>query len=251
MAYSCGIFADDATTLASRLARQVRGRLPQARAAAERPPARDRHRLGRPGDPRRGDTTAAASRPRPSRASSTTMRASRSSAHGLGDRDHAAARGLPRPQGPIRQAGVGRDDRGGRRALPRHLPGQVRGAAARRPAPCCCRPSRSRTRTTARSCASVNFIQRYVFPGQLHSFDQRDRRIAPPRHRPEDLPPRRTSARTTRARCAMWRAQFLRPPRPRCASSASASSSSACGSSTCAAAKAASPSARWATCRCC
>ena len=35
--------------------------------------------------------------------------------------DHAAARGLPRPPRPVRQAGVGRDDRGGRGPVPRHL----------------------------------------------------------------------------------------------------------------------------------
>ena len=115
--YSCG---------AVRARRRERSRRPRSRKldriceklelAPGRPPARDRHRLGRLRDPRGARRTAAASRPRRSRASSTRWRRERVRAAGLEDRvTRAASRTTATCDGQLRQAGLDRDDRGRRR----------------------------------------------------------------------------------------------------------------------------------------
>ena len=105
---------------------------PDLRAAAARPrqpPAGDRHRLGRAGDPRRprarlpGDDDD--DLPRAARAG----RPQRVREAGLEDRVTVLLRGLPRPRGTLRPAGLGRDDRGGRLAVLRRLLPPLRRAA--------------------------------------------------------------------------------------------------------------------------
>ncbi len=147
MAYSCGIFEREDSTLARGLARQVRCGLPQARAQLQRPPARDRHRLGRPGAacraalwlPRHHHDDLA----RPIRVCARAHRGCR-----VVRSRHAAARGLSRPARQLRQAGLDRDDRGrrGRATWTRTSAAAVRCWPTT--APCCCRRSRSRTRST-------------------------------------------------------------------------------------------------------
>ena len=87
---------------------------------------------------------------------------------GLDDRITCCCRTIV-TQRPVRQAGVDRNGRGGRRQLPRRLfRGTARAAEAGRrhaaaghhhPGP-----------VLRRALESVDFIQRYVFPGQLHSL---------------------------------------------------------------------------------
>ena len=55
MSYSCAVFDDPRRDARRRAGRQARADLRQARAARDGPPARDRHRLGGSGDPRRRD----------------------------------------------------------------------------------------------------------------------------------------------------------------------------------------------------
>ncbi len=106
--------------------REARARLPRAGARRPRPPAGDRHRLGRDGRVRRR----ALRLPRDhhddlARAARVRHRARRGRGpRGPGD---GAAAGLPRPGGHLREARVDRDDRGGGLAV---LP-ETTSAAAR------------------------------------------------------------------------------------------------------------------------
>ena len=107
--------------------------------------------------------TAAASRPRRSRAAA---RAGAGARRGGGPRrpHHAAARGLPRPRRKLRQAGLDRDDRGDRPpALRRHSSAMCSAPRARRPdAAAGDHHRRPALRPRARS---VDFIKRHIFPG--------------------------------------------------------------------------------------
>ena len=87
-------------------------------------------------------------------------------ARGLSGPHHAAVRGLPRPQGPVRQAGLDRDDRGRGREVPGHLLRQVLLAAQglRRDAAA---GDHAQDQYYARALKSVDYIQRYVFPGSF------------------------------------------------------------------------------------
>ncbi len=76
MMYSCALFERPGMTLAEASGGQARPHLPQARARAGRPRARDRHRLGRLRHARSRAVTAAGSPPRRSRRRSTSSRAS-------------------------------------------------------------------------------------------------------------------------------------------------------------------------------
>ena len=104
----------------------------EAPAAPGRPPARDRHGLGRrsPYTPRA--TTAAASPPRRSRAEQHAVAASAFATPGSRTAS-GAARGLPRPHRHLRQARLDRDDRGRRLA--------ATSAPSSRPARSCSSPT--------------------------------------------------------------------------------------------------------------
>ena len=123
-----------------RPAGEARADLHGAGPRARRPPARDRHRLGRARDPRRrdprlpGDDDDDLARAARLRGRAGARRGARRPGRGPAHR-------LPRPRGHLRQARLDRDDRGGRLAvLPRvlrHVRGSSRGPAAR----CSCRRS--------------------------------------------------------------------------------------------------------------
>ncbi len=92
----------------------------------------------------------------------------RVAAAGLQRPRHAAAAGLPRPARPVRQAGLDRDDRGDRRAVPGR-PISASSAA-------CCKPDGLALlqaitiedhRYAAGAAQSVDFIKRHVFPGSF------------------------------------------------------------------------------------
>ena len=128
MTYSCAVFESPGDVAARGAGGEARPRLPQARAGPGRPRARDRHRLGLVRAPR--------GRRYGCRVTTTTISreqhavATRAGARGRarGPRD-GAARGLPRPARPLRQARLDRDDRGGRLAVLRPLLPPLRRAA--------------------------------------------------------------------------------------------------------------------------
>ena len=106
----------------------ARAHLRPPRAGRRRSPARDRHRLGRARSPRRPQ-------PRlPGDDDDDLARAARGCrGAGPGRRPRVPGRGsrrrLPRAARPLRQARLGRDDRGGRLAVLRHLLRHLLGAA--------------------------------------------------------------------------------------------------------------------------
>ena len=152
-------------------------------------------------------------------------------------------------RGPVRQAGLDRDDRGDRRAVPGHLLRHARPACSSTTAWRCCRRSPSKTSATSRRWRSVDFIKRFVFPGSFIPSINAMRRTPSAQQRPAADRPAglRPVLRTDAARVAP---ALPGPAAGRCARRASTSASSACGSSIWRTAKVASSSARSASRTC-
>ena len=111
---------------------QARADLRQARPAADRPPAGDRHGLGLAGAARRPLARLPGDHDDDLQGPARDRRAARARGRARGPRDRAAG-GLPRPHRHLRQARVGRDDRGRRLEGLRHvLRALQRAAGARR-----------------------------------------------------------------------------------------------------------------------
>ncbi len=208
--YSCAIFERPDMTLAEASQRQARARLPQARA--------------RPGDhvleigTGWGGFALHAAGRYGCRVTTTTISPSRRArrravrAAGLEDRITVLLEDY-RDLRAVRQAGLDRDDRGGRH---RHLGDLLPPAAARcskpRRARCCCRRSPSPTSATSARRDEVDFIQRYIFPGGLLPSvgaltGRHGRGKRPALVHLEDIGPH--YATTLR----QWREQLPRPPR--------------------------------------
>ena len=131
MTYSCAVFERPGATLAEAQETKIDRLCAKLELAPDRPPGRDRLGLGRPGRPRRhplrlpGDHHHHLRRPTHLRREAGGRRRPVRSHHG-------ARPGLAGPHRPVRQAGVGRDGRGGGLALARSVPGQVCRSAGRR-----------------------------------------------------------------------------------------------------------------------
>ena len=190
MSYSCAVFGTRAATLEDAQLAKLELICDKLELRPERPPARDRHRLGRPRDPRRAT--------RGCRVTTTTIsreqhdHASPRSGAPASSTSSPSARGLPRPAGPLRQARLDRDDRG-RRLAPIGASSPVLGAACRRrrdAAPAITIDDRAYEVEKA----SRSFINTHIFPGGcLPSLEVLARSVA--RHtdmqavRLEDLTP--------------------------------------------------------------
>ena len=154
MTYSCARLRARGRNACTRRSSPSSTHLPQARSCARRSPARDRHRLGRPGAARGAATTAAGSPPRRSRASSTTGRRQKFAAAGLLQSGQVTLlledyRDLTGTYDKL--VSVEMIEAVGAQYLDTYS-GQVLLAAASPTARCCCRRSRSRTRSTSRRC---------------------------------------------------------------------------------------------------
>ena len=128
MAYSCGIFEAPEATLKEASLAKFDAVCRKLQLQAQRSPGRNRHRLGRPRDPRREEVWL----PRHDDDDlQGTIRAGQGARRRRRlERSHRPApRRLSRPHRPVRQAGVDRDDRSRRPSVPRHLHRQVRLAA--------------------------------------------------------------------------------------------------------------------------
>ena len=165
MIYSCALFERRRMTLEEAPGRQARAGLRQARPRPERPPARDRHRVGWPRRPRRRDARlpghddhdlARAARPR-------DRRACAGPACRIGSR--SCCQRLPRPARPLRQARLDRDDRGRRLAAHRRVLRAVLGAARSPTGRCCSRRSRSTTAPTRSRRPPGRSSTTHIFPG--------------------------------------------------------------------------------------
>ena len=112
--------------------REDRPRVPEAGSAPRRPSARDRDGLGQRRDPRRAPVRVPRDDHDDLRGAARLRRGARARARARGP-DHAPERGLPGPDGAIRQGPLDRDDRGRRAAVPRRvLPDGPRASGARR-----------------------------------------------------------------------------------------------------------------------
>ena len=115
--------------------------------------------------------------------------------------------------GQLRQARVHRDDRGGRRAVPGHLLRQVRVAAQARRRHAAAGHHASRTSSTTRALKSVDYIQRFIFPGSFIPSVTAICRVADPGHRLEAVPPRGHRPALRAARSGPVARALLREPR--------------------------------------
>ena len=247
MAYSCGIFESPRCTLheaqvakfdavCRKLALTpgiICSKL--ARAGADSPSTRRR-------------ITAAASPRRPFRASSMTTRGKSRAARSCGTH-HTADGGLSRSRRAVRQARVHRDDRSGRSALSRHVCRQVRPLLKPEGA-MLLQAITIRDQLYAQALRSVDFIQRFIFPG---SFIPSIQAIGAAFARATDMKVAasrgyRPALRDDAPRMAR---PVLRQPAARCARLGIPRNSCGCGSFTCATAKPVSQSASSAMCRCC
>ena len=238
-------------TLARRLARQARPHLPQARAAARRPRARDRHRLGRLRAARGARTTAAAS-PRPrSRASSTSSRASACDAAGLADRVTCCSRTIATCAARYdKLVSIEMIEAVGHGSIDDVLP----------PLRASCSSRDGAMLLQAITIADQHY-ERGARLGRLHQALHLSRAAASRRSARSRAPmvardatcascTSRTSGRTTRRRSRVARATFARNL-DECARSATPTRSCACGSSTSATARRLRRARASATCRCC
>ena len=131
MMYSCALFDEPGMTLEQASTAQARADLREARPAADRPPARDRHRLGLARRARRPHARLPRDHDDDLQGPVRDRRPARARGGARGPRD-GAARGLPRPHRPLRQARLGRDDRGRRLEGLRHVLRALLGAARAR-----------------------------------------------------------------------------------------------------------------------
>ena len=251
MTYSCARLRAAATTAGRRPAPQVRRRSRPGRRRPGDARARDRHRLGRHGDPRR---------PRAGRAASPPRRISRQQ---LDLAARRVARGRPGRPGRRPAAATTADSQGrydaivsiemfeavGERYWPAFFadlrPAAAAGRRRRR-----CRRSPCRTALPGDRAARYTWIHKYVFPGGADPVRQaidaamaRASRAAGDRRRAR-------SACTTRETLRDWRERFLARRRRGARARASTTPSCGCGSSTSPTARPASRPARSATPSC-
>ena len=218
MAYSCAIFPRAGCDARGRLRSEVRRGVPQARPQAGRSRARNRHRLGRLRDPRRSAVRlprdhdhdlagaarlrrkqdrgarplgphhgAARGLPRPRRASTTSWcpsRWSKPSARSFLDGYFAHCARLLKPEGAMLLQAITIQDQ------------YLRTGAASRWTSSSATSSRAASSRRCRRCRN-----RWRRPPTSRSFISK------------------TSARTTRARCELWRERFFQQSAPRSASS--------------------------------
>ena len=165
MAYSCAFFPHGADLLEASIAK-FDAACSKLELKAGPASARDRHRLGRPRDPRRP----ALWLPRHHDhhlARAIRARAGTRRARGPRGPDHPAARGLPRPHGANTTRWC-RSKWSRRSGTSTSTP--IFAAAAvcsRPPVRCCCRPSPSAISSTIKRKRSVDFIKRFIFPGSF------------------------------------------------------------------------------------
>ncbi len=91
---------------------------------------------------------------------------------------HPAAAGLPRPGRPLRQAGVDRDDRSDRRAVPGHVLRQARPVCSKPDGLALVQAITIEDHRYAQAREGGRFHQAPRLPGQLHPVGQRHARIA-------------------------------------------------------------------------
>ena len=156
-----------------------------------------------------------------------------------GGSGHGLAQGLPRARGPLRQAGVDRDDRGRGLAVLRDLLPLLLEAAEARTARCSCRRSRSPTRLRGGEGRS-QLRQHADLPRRLPALGGRDRPLPAHRHRHGPGASRRLDRQLRHAR-GRWRERFERATRS-WPGSATTIASGGSGGSTSPTAREASPS---------
>ena len=206
-------------------------------ARARRPRARDRDRLGRLRDPRRRHPRLPRDHHHALAGTARARARARARGRPRGSRHRPRPR-LPRARGPLRQARLDRDDRGGRleglRDLLRALLGPAR--AQRRDAA----PGDHHRRPRLRRRARVEELHPHAhLPQRLPAVGRGHRALPRAPHRPAPHPLRGLRARLRRDAAAL-----AREPRQPSGSrrSATTSASGACGGCTCATARRASPS---------
>jgi hypothetical protein len=187
LTYSCGIFERPESTLAEASLGQVRAHLQKAGPDGLRPPARDRHRLGRlcpacgaalrlPGH-HDHHLRPAARGGRPAHCGGRALRA-----------HHAAQAGLPRFDRQLRQTRLDRDDRSrGPSVFGRVLP-SLQPAPEVRGRRCCSRRSRSGTRSSTGTRKTWTSSSATSFP-EAASPRWRPSASRRPGHRPAPVPP--------------------------------------------------------------
>ena len=182
MMYSCAIFPRAGLLAARSAGREARRHLPQARAHPAGPPGRDRHRLGRPRDPRRHELRLPRDHhhhlPRAARLREGEDRAARPR-----QPHHPAVPGLSRSHGPVRQARLDRDDRSGR-ARTSSRPIFAKCASLLKPDGLDAAAGDHDPGPVLRAGAGLGRLHPALhFPGQLHSVGHRDHRCGRARPR--------------------------------------------------------------------
>jgi cyclopropane-fatty-acyl-phospholipid synthase len=226
--YSSAIFASPNESLEVAQRRKLERICDKLRTGPGRPRGRNRHRLGRFRPARRAHYGCRVTTTTISREQHDACAAQRVQRPAWRTR-HPAAADYRDLAGPLRQAGVDRDDRSHRPSVPRHLfrpatPAQAEHGMA------LIQAITIEDHRYEQALHSVDFIKRHIFPGSfIPSTSAMLGAIA--QHRPQRCSTWKTSAPATRSPCATG-ASVSSPSAIACARRAIPSASCACGSST-------------------